>query len=79
MPVIFPRLSATAKKDNLELIAVTLGSQSQNDRYTDTINMFEYGFDKHWIQPTWFGNGGLKSEHVIQAINIMNNKYKEVN
>ena len=28
---------------------------------------------------SWFGNGGLKSEHVIQAINIMNNKYKEVN
>lgn len=42
-------------------------------------NWSEYGFDKHWIQPTWFGNGGLKSEHVIQAINIMNNNYKEVN
>ena len=42
-------------------------------------NWSEYGFDKHWIQPTWFDNGGLKSEHVIQAINIMNNNYKEVN
>lgn len=33
----------------------------------------DYGYDKHWIQPTWFGNGGLKEEHVIKAIEILNN------
>ena len=33
---------------------------------------FEYGYGKHWIQPTWFGDGGLKREHVDRAIEILN-------
>lgn len=32
----------------------------------------DYGYDKHWIQPTWFGDGGLKREHVDMAIEILN-------
>ena len=32
----------------------------------------DYGYGKHWIQPTWFGNGGLKREHVDRAIKILN-------
>ena len=32
----------------------------------------DYGYDKHWIQPTWFGDGGLKREHVDIAIGILN-------
>lgn len=32
----------------------------------------EYGYDTHWIQPTWFGNGGLKREHVEQAVRLLN-------
>jgi hypothetical protein len=32
----------------------------------------EYGYDKHWIQPIWFGNGGLQREHVDMAIEILN-------
>lgn len=31
----------------------------------------EYGYDTHWIQPTWFGDGGLKREHVEQAIKLL--------
>ena len=31
----------------------------------------EYGYDKHWIQPTWFGDGGLKREHVEKAVEIL--------
>ena len=31
----------------------------------------DYGYDKYWVQPTWFGDGGLKKEHVKQAINIL--------
>ena len=27
----------------------------------------DYGYDKHWVQPTWFGDGGLKREHVDMA------------
>lgn len=34
----------------------------------------EYGLEKHWIRPTWFGNGGLKPEHIEQSIKIMNHK-----
>lgn len=32
----------------------------------------DYGYDKYWVQPTWFGNGGLKREHVECAVNILN-------
>ena len=31
----------------------------------------EYGYGKHWVQPTWFGAGGLKREHVDRAIEIL--------
>ena len=34
----------------------------------------EYGYDTHWIQPDWFGNGGLKREHVEQAIKMLNER-----
>ncbi len=34
----------------------------------------DYGYDKYWIQPTWFGNGGLKPEHVDKAIKILNER-----
>jgi len=32
---------------------------------------FDYGFENNWIQPTWFGDGGLKREHVDRAIRIL--------
>lgn len=32
----------------------------------------EYGLDENWVQPTWYENGGLKSEHVETAIKILN-------
>lgn len=32
----------------------------------------DYGYEKKWIQPTWFGNGGLQKEHIQQAIKILN-------
>ena len=34
----------------------------------------DYGFDTHWVQPTWFGDGGLKQEHVDKAIKILKGK-----
>lgn len=33
--------------------------------------LVDYGYDKHWVQPTWFGDGGLKREHVDRAIEIL--------
>lgn len=35
-------------------------------------NWADYGYDKYWIQPTWFGDGGLKREYVDRAIAILN-------
>lgn len=32
----------------------------------------EYGYENNWIQPTWFGEGGLKREHVDKTIEILN-------
>lgn len=32
----------------------------------------DYGYENKWIQPTWFGDGGLKREHVDHAIEILN-------
>ena len=31
----------------------------------------DYGYDTRWVQPTWFGDGGLKREHVDRAIEIL--------
>lgn len=37
-------LASTAKKDNLRLISVVLGSSSSDTRFSSTVNMFNYGF-----------------------------------
>lgn len=33
----------------------------------------DYGFEQHWIRPTWYCDGGLKQEHVEEAIAILQN------
>lgn len=38
---------ATAKKDNVELMAVILGSESVDDRHEDCVNLFNYGFNNY--------------------------------
>ena len=38
-------------------------------------NWSDYGFDTHWFQPTWFGNGGLKREHKDKAIDILSKAF----
>ncbi len=37
-------LAATAKKNNLRLVSAILGADSSDDRFSSTINMFDYGF-----------------------------------
>lgn len=37
----------TAKKDDLELLAVVFGSDTIEDRYKDCINLFNYGFENY--------------------------------
>lgn len=34
-------------------------------------NWIDYGYESHWVRPTWYGNGGLKREHVEKAIEIL--------
>lgn len=36
----------------------------------------DYGYDKYWVRPTWFGDGGLHREHVEQAVKILKNGVK---
>lgn len=43
-------LISNALKDNFELISVTLGADSANKRYEDTINLFNYGFENYKIE-----------------------------
>lgn len=35
----------------------------------------DYGYESHWIQPTWFDGGGLQREHVDKAIDILTNTH----
>lgn len=37
----------TAKKDNIELLGVVIGSDSISDRYEDCIKLFNYGFENY--------------------------------
>ena len=37
-------LAATAMKDNLRLVSVVLGADSSDNRFSSTVNMFNYGF-----------------------------------
>lgn len=38
---------AGAKKDDLELVCVVLGAENSNDKFTDCINLFDYGFSNY--------------------------------
>ena len=63
-------LIASANKGNLELLTVVLGA-GQNDeglsnRYLDTINLFEYGYNNYAFREV------IKSGGVVQTVNISN-------
>jgi D-alanyl-D-alanine carboxypeptidase (penicillin-binding protein 5/6) len=40
-------LTATANKDNMRLISVVLGGDSSDNRFSSTINLFNYGFSNY--------------------------------
>ena len=42
-------VSATAKRDDLELIAVVLGAENSNDRFNGAKNLLDYGFANYRI------------------------------
>lgn len=38
-----------------------------------------YGYNKYWIQPSWYQkDGGLQPEHIKEAIEILNRKREEL-
>lgn len=63
-------LIASANKDGLELLTVVLGAdqneQGLSERYIDTINLFEYGYDKYILKEV------VKSGGIVQTVNISN-------
>ena len=63
-------LIASADKNGLELITVVLGSdqtkEGLSERYIDTKNLFEYGYDTYTLREV------IKSGGVIQTANIKN-------
>src|SRR5699024_8098271 len=40
----------TAKKGDIELLEVVMGSDSIDDRYSDCIKLFDYGFENYSYQ-----------------------------
>ena len=59
-------LSTTALRDGLELTCVVLGAENSNQRYTDIINLFDYGFDNYTLST-------IKEEkNLISTIEVAN-------
>lgn len=63
-------LIASANKNNLELLTVVLGATQNEDglsnRYLDTINLFEYGYENYALKEV------SKSGDIIQTVKIKN-------
>lgn len=63
-------LIAASQKDGVELIAISLGAEATDDglsgRYVDTINLFNYGFEKYQIKEF------LPANTSIQELTIKN-------
>lgn len=63
-------LIASANNGDLELLTVVLGAgqndQGLSDRYLDTINLFQYGYDNYTLKEV------IKSGGVVQTTNVSN-------
>ncbi len=57
----------TAKKDDVELIAVVLGSNTIKERYEDCIKLFNYGFDNYSYQTLNTANEVIDSVEIAGA------------
>lgn len=58
---------ATAKREDMELLEVVLGSDSIKDRYTDCINLFNYGFENYSYKNLLEANSIVKTMEVEGA------------
>jgi D-alanyl-D-alanine carboxypeptidase (penicillin-binding protein 5/6) len=68
-------LVASAKKGDLELITVVMGSEKEGNRiysYEDTIKLFDYGFNNYSIQTIISPGEIVKEVNVLEAKNNEN-------
>ena len=61
-------ISASAKRDNMELIAVVLGSDNSNDRFNTAKNLLDYGFATHTLYSPKFEDVTLDTIPVLHGI-----------
>lgn len=66
-------LTATAKKDNMRLIAVVMGEESSTKRNADVTEMLNYGFNQYYAESV------LSKKSVIGKIEVDKGKEKYVN
>ena len=70
-------IAATAKKDNLRLIAITLGYSNTNDRNSETMKLLDYGFNQYEGKILIMKNQKLKTINPNKANNSFNIITKE--
>ncbi len=65
-------LSASAKRNEMRLIAVVMGTKNSNERFSQTVNLLDYGFSN-------FVNKKIVDKEIpVQKINIKKSKLNEV-
>ena len=64
---------ATAKKDDMELIAVILKSDSISNRYDDCKKLFDYGFENYYYKTLNSANEIIKTIEISNATNETKN------
>ena len=60
-------LSASATRDNLELIAVTMGSGNSKDRFSSAKSLLDYGFSNFTLYKPKIDMGKLSSLKVLKG------------
>ena len=65
-------LSVSAKRNEMRLIAVVMGTKNSNERFSQTVNLLDYGFSN-------FVNKKIVDKEIpVQKINIKKSKLNEV-
>lgn len=61
-------ISATAKRDNMELIAVVMGSPTSKERFADATRMLDYGFANYAILKSLVSDDELSCLYVKKGL-----------
>lgn len=65
-------ISATAKRDNMQLIAVVMGAENSKARFATASELLNYGFSNYSVNN--FGNKGTE----VCKVKVLNGKYNNV-